>query len=70
MKRFLTTAAMLVLMPGPSGCGYNELQSADESTSAGWSDVVNQDERRADLSPNLVDTGTRVNRRRKGSCFG
>jgi hypothetical protein len=52
----ISSAAMLVLMPGLSGCGYNELQSADESTSAGWSEVVNQYQRRADLITNLVET--------------
>ena len=52
----ISSAAMRDLMPGLSGCGYNKLQSADESTSAGWSEVVNQYQRRADLIPNLVET--------------
>ena len=56
MKRFLATAATLVLMLGLSGCGYNRLQSADESINASWSEVVNQYQRRADLIPNLVAT--------------
>ncbi len=37
-----------------SGCGYNNLQRADEQVKAGWSEVVNQYQRRADLVPNLV----------------
>ena len=36
------------------GCGYNDLQSQDEQIKAGWSEVLNQYQRRADLVPNLV----------------
>lgn len=39
-----------------SGCGYNTLQSTDEQIKAGWSEVLNQYQRRADLIPNLVNT--------------
>ena len=39
-----------------SGCGYNNLQTQDESVKAAWSEVVNQYQRRADLIPNLVNT--------------
>ncbi|MGH8614568.1 MAG: LemA family protein [Gammaproteobacteria bacterium] len=39
-----------------SGCGYNTLQSQDEQVKSGWSEVVNQYQRRADLIPNLVNT--------------
>jgi LemA protein len=38
------------------GCGYNSLQTQDESVKAAWSEVVNQYQRRADLIPNLVNT--------------
>jgi len=38
-----------------SGCGYNTLQSQDEQIKAGWSEVLNQYQRRADLVPNLVN---------------
>lgn len=38
------------------GCGYNDIQRADEATKAAWSEVVNQYQRRADLIPNLVST--------------
>jgi LemA protein len=48
----LMAAALLCL----SGCGYNSLQSKDESVKAAWSEVVNQYQRRADLIPNLVNT--------------
>ena len=46
-------AAMALLL---SGCGYNRLQSTDESIKAAWAEVVNQYQRRADLIPNLVNT--------------
>ena len=39
-----------------SGCGYNKLQTLDEQVNAGWAEVVNQYQRRADLIPNLVNT--------------
>jgi LemA protein len=39
-----------------SGCGYNELQTQDEAIKAAWAEVVNQYERRADLTPGLVST--------------
>lgn len=46
--------AMLVL--SLNGCGYNTMQAQDEQVKAGWSEVVNQYQRRADLIPNLVNT--------------
>ncbi len=48
----LAVVAVLAL----SGCGYNELQTQDESIKAAWSEVLNQYQRRADLVPNLVNT--------------
>jgi LemA protein len=39
-----------------SGCGYNSIQTLDEQTKSGWSEVLNQYQRRADLIPNLVNT--------------
>jgi LemA protein len=39
-----------------SGCGYNTIQSGDEQVKAGWAEVLNQYQRRADLIPNLVNT--------------
>jgi LemA protein len=38
-----------------SGCGYNTLQTTDEQIKAGWAEVLNQYQRRADLVPNLVN---------------
>ena len=56
MLRTLATAAALAAALTLSGCGYNTLQSQDEQVKAGWSEVVNQYQRRADLVPNLVNT--------------
>jgi LemA protein len=46
----------LFVVVGLSGCGYNDFQRLDEETRAGWSEVLNQYQRRADLVPNLVAT--------------
>jgi LemA protein len=49
--------ALLLALAGPlGGCGYNEFQRQDEAVQAGWSEVLNQYQRRADLIPNLVAT--------------
>ena len=45
--------ALTALLPG---CGYNDLQSTDETTKSSWAEVVNQYQRRTDLIPNLVET--------------
>ena len=53
----LVRAAVLALVVVMlSGCGYNQIQSKDEAAKAGWSEVLNQYKRRADLIPNLVAT--------------
>ena len=49
----ITAFALTALL---SGCGYNTLQSTDEQVKAGWAEVLNQYQRRADLIPNLVET--------------
>ena len=38
------------------GCGYNDFQRLDEEVKAGWAEVLNQYQRRADLIPNIVAT--------------
>ncbi|HST45110.1 MAG TPA: LemA family protein, partial [Luteimonas sp.] len=48
--------ALLLLSLLLSGCGYNRIQQKDEAVAAGWSEVLNQYQRRADLIPNLVAT--------------
>lgn len=50
-KKLVILSLLLVL----SGCGYNTLQSGDETINAAWSEVLNQYQRRADLVPNLVN---------------
>lgn len=39
-----------------TGCGYNTMQAQDEEVKAKWSEVLNQYQRRADLTDNLVKT--------------
>ncbi len=51
--KFILAAALAL---GLAGCGYNTFQSTEEQVKAGWSEVVNQYQRRADLVPNLVST--------------
>ena len=53
-RAWIVMAAAFTLLL--SGCGYNTLQSNDEQIKAGWSEVLNQYQRRADLVPNLVNT--------------
>jgi LemA protein len=52
----LIRIGVIVLAAGLSGCGYNTLQAQDEAIKAGWAEVLNQYQRRADLVPNLVKT--------------
>src|SRR5215510_10953671 len=46
---------LLLAMEG-SGCGYNKMVSMREDTTAAWSQVENQLQRRNDLILNLVET--------------
>src|SRR4030067_1756266 len=54
MRRALFSGS-LVFAFALGGCGYNTLQSEDEQIKAGWAEVLNQYQRRADLVPNLVN---------------
>ena len=54
--RKLLTILLATLALGLTGCGYNTFQTTDEQVKAGWAEVVNQYQRRADLIPNLVST--------------
>ena len=54
--RLRLAAFALLAALGLSGCGYNSFQSLDEQVKAGWSEVLNQYQRRADLIPNIVAT--------------
>jgi LemA protein len=52
----LSLLSVLLIALTVSGCGYNSIQSGDETVNAAWADVINQYKRRADLIPNLVST--------------
>ena len=55
MRKFW--AAFLVAVAASlAGCGYNDIQRADEQVKSAWSEVLNQYQRRNDLVPNLVNT--------------
>jgi len=56
MRKILISFVMLLSVLSLNGCGYNTLQAQDEAIKAGWSEVLNQYQRRADLVPNLVNT--------------
>ncbi len=56
IQRLWLAALALVATLGLSGCGYNDFQRLDEQVKAGWSEVLNQYQRRADLIPNIVAT--------------
>lgn len=55
MKNIFLKLVALMLVLNLTGCGYNTFQSLDEEAKAGWSEVLNQYQRRADLVPNLVN---------------
>jgi LemA protein len=55
MRRLLAVLAV-GLTTLLAGCGYNEIQSKDESVKAAWAEVLSQYQRRADLIPNIVNT--------------
>ncbi len=53
--RILLILTLILATLTLSGCGYNTIQTTDESVTASWSEVLNQYQRRADLVPNLVN---------------
>ncbi len=55
-RRLSAWIAALTAALALSGCGYNQFQTLDEQVKAGWSEVLNQYQRRADLIPNIVAT--------------
>lgn len=56
LKRVRHALAAALMVAVLSGCGYNDIQRADESVNSAWAEVTNQYQRRADLIPNLVNT--------------
>jgi LemA protein len=55
-RLFVRLMLLFALPAALAGCGYNDIQGADEATRSAWSEVLNQYQRRADLVPNLVAT--------------
>jgi LemA protein len=56
MPYVLSLLAVLAVTPQVTACGYNEVIDKDQTVKAGWAEVENQYQRRADLVPNLVRT--------------
>ena len=54
--RKLWAASLILVSSVRAGCGYNDIQRADEQVKSAWSEVLNQYQRRNDLVPNLVNT--------------
>jgi len=52
----IRVAGALMLVVSLTGCGINNIPQLDEKAKAGWAQVENQYQRRADLVPNLVAT--------------
>jgi LemA protein len=56
LRRQLSLVAVVLSAVLLSGCGINAIPTLEEQAKAGWSEVLNQYQRRADLVPNLVET--------------
>jgi len=50
------TLCVLLVSMLLAGCGINAIPTLEERAKAGWSEVLNQYQRRADLIPSLVET--------------
>jgi LemA protein len=55
-RRLTATLTIVLAAVVTTGCGYNDFQRLDEQVKAGWAEVLNQYQRRADLIPNIVNT--------------
>jgi LemA protein len=56
MKRAITLGVLLCVTLFLSSCGYNSLQTQEETVFKAWADIEATLQRRADLIPNLVAT--------------
>jgi LemA protein len=56
LTRLTLSAALLGVLLGLSGCGINNIPRLDQQVKAGWAEVQNEYQRRADLVPNIVAT--------------
>jgi len=54
MKGLMAVVVVAVIILGIAVAGFNRIQASDEQVKAGWAEVLNQFQRRADLVPNLV----------------
>jgi LemA protein len=55
MRRTTSLLALALAATAVSGCGYNQIQTKDETVNRALGDVKAQLQRRADLVPNLVE---------------
>jgi LemA protein len=55
-KNIMRVALILLVTLVASSCGYNKLQTMEESVFKAWGDIESSLQRRADLIPNLVAT--------------
>jgi LemA protein len=56
MKRIMNFGVLLLVALFLSSCGYNSLQTKEETVFKAWGDIEATLQRRADLIPNLVAT--------------
>jgi LemA protein len=56
MKRIINFGVLLCVTFVLSSCGYNSLQTQEETVFKAWADIESTLQRRADLIPNLVAT--------------
>ncbi len=56
MKRIINFGVLLIVALFLSSCGYNSLQTQEETVFKAWADIEATLQRRADLIPNLVAT--------------
>ena len=56
MKNLVKLLSLVIVLPLLSSCGYNNMVSQSEGVDQAWANVQSQQQRRADLIPNLVNT--------------
>ena len=56
LKKAMAAVIAVAAMSGLTSCNYNSLVEKEQKVNQSWAQVENQDQRRADLIPNLVNT--------------